>query len=750
MSEDRIPLKAASADCIAEVLLDQNLEKPLDYSIPAQFIGRIHPGLRVEVPVRSQIKKGTVSLIKNATDREVRPLSGLLAEEASLTEPLWKLAQWMSRYYSCPLQRVLKQLTPPGIRNDVRSKIALRASLAIPHADAIALAAELRVKHSAQAAALDALLAASHPLVLAELIRDLKLSRAVFTSLVKKKAIRLEAIAEDLLDEVDFFSTKPKILTDEQALCLEKIANSLNRQSFAAHLIYGVTGSGKTEIYLQAIQKTLDLGKSALLLVPEIALTSQTIECFRARFGLKLAIFHHRRSLGERASAWEALRKGEIKIAIGARSAIFSPAKNLGLIVIDEEHDSSYKQTEEMPTYHARDVAVMRAKMENAVVVLGSATPSLESYYNAQSGKYQLSVLQKRAAQASLPTVQIVDMKTAFQRSGGFTHFSQELLDAIHDCCEKGEQTLLLLNRRGFHRMQFCAECRHIAKCPHCDLSLTFHREANELRCHLCNYQTPQLRECPVCRSSSSLEFRGFGTEHVERSLHAIFPNIRTLRMDRDTTRRKESHDDLFKQFRANKADVLIGTQMIAKGFHFPSVTLVGILNADASLQIPDYRSSESLFQLLIQTSGRAGRADLSGKVILQTFLPDHPIFSLAAKQDFTAFYQKELEERRLFAFPPFCRLIKIIFIGSDEAKTSAAAHSFYQALIERAPKEAAFYPPLPSGHPKVKDRYRFQFLIKTTHIQSLSEQIMALRNSLARSREMAILVDIDPTSTFF
>ena len=745
MSKDRIACLN-----IAEVLLDQNLEKHLDYLIPPELLLQARAGLRVEVPIKSQMKKGTISLIKSESSRSLRPLSRLLPEDSSLPESLWKLAQWMARYYCCPLQRVIKHLTPPSIRKDVRPKILMRAALAISHAAAIELCTKLRAKQSQQALILEALLAAPRPIALAQLVHDLQLSRAPFVALVKKKAIRLEAIAEDLLFEADFFSTTPKILNAEQADCLEKIRSSLIQGSFAAHLIHGVTGSGKTEIYLQAIQKTLELGKSAILLVPEIALTSQTIECFRARFGLKMAILHHRRSLGERTAAWESLRNGSVKIAIGARSAVFSPAQNVGLIIIDEEHDNSYKQTEEMPTYHARDIAVIRAKIENAVVVLGSATPALESYYNAKIGKYQLSVLQSRATSAPLPKVHIVDMKIAFQRSGGFTHFSQELLDAVKDRIEKGEQTLLLLNRRGFHRMQLCAECRHIAKCPHCDLSLTFHRDAGELRCHLCNYLSPLMRECPACRSHSSLEFRGFGTEHVERSLHAIFPDIRTLRMDRDTTRGKESHDQLFKQFRAHKADVLIGTQMIAKGFHFPSVTLVGILNADASLQIPDYRSTESLFQLLIQVAGRAGRAELNGEVVLQTFLPDHPMLRLAANQDYTTFYERELEERRLFSFPPFCRLIKIVFCGPNELETSQIAASFYQSLLEKAPQDTKLLPPLPSGHPKVKDNYRFQFLIKTNHVQHLSERIMAIRAALPLPRKVSLLVDIDPISTFF
>lgn len=750
MSQDSVTLDSAPLPKVAQVLLDQNLKKPLDYEVPFEFRSQIRVGMRVEVPIRNSFKQGTVSELKNNSDCKLRPISRLISEKSSLPPSLWKLAEWISHYYCCPMQRSLKPLTPPSIRKEIQPRSIKRIALAITKNETIDLIPQLRSKNSHQALVLETLLKAPRPLTVPQLMQELKISRAPVESLVKKKILRLDAVEDEDLSNADFFTTSAKKLNIEQKECLEKIQNSLSQGRFAAHLIHGVTGSGKTEIYLQAIQYTLDLGKSALLLVPEIALTSQTIERFRARFGLKLAILHHRRSLGERTAAWESLRSGEVKVAIGARSAIFSPAQNVGLIIIDEEHDSSYKQSEEMPTYHARDVAVMRAKIENAVVVLGSATPSLESYYNAQIGKYILSNLTTRATAALLPTVRIIDMKTAMERSGGFTHFSQELLDAIKDRTAKGEQTLLLLNRRGFHRMQLCASCRHIVKCPHCDLSLTFHRNANELRCHLCNFQTAPLKNCPSCKSPASMEFRGFGTEHVERSLHAVFPEIRTLRMDRDTTRTKDSHEELFKEFRAHKADVLIGTQMIAKGFHFPSVTLVGVLNADASLQIPDYRSSESVFQLLTQVAGRAGRAELAGEVVLQTFLPKHPLLQLAATQDYAAFYQSEIEERRLFSFPPFCRIIKIVFSGPDEELTAKTIESFRQMLVERAPQETTFLPSVPSGHLKIKDLYRYQFLLKTTQVPILSKTIFTLAASFSLPRKISFLIDVDPISTFF
>ena len=729
---------------IAEVLLDQSLQKPLDYAIPLELQGKIQIGMRVEVPIQKGHRLGTISLLKQSSPFTVRPIARLLQGD-TLADPLWNLADWIARYYCCSMQRALKCLTPPHVRKETQLKTKLRASLAITHEEALKIASS----GGPQGAIVEALLNAPKPPAVADLLKALNLSRSPLETLVKKQIVRVEPIAELSIDETEFFPTHAKKLNTEQQSALDHIAKDLETNLFSTHLLYGVTGSGKTEVYLQAIQKALDLGKGALLLVPEIALTAQTIERFRARFGLKIAILHHRRSIQERASAWKGLQSGEIKIAIGARSAIFSPVQNLGLILIDEEHDSSYKQTEESPTYHARDVAVMRAKLEKAVVVLGSATPSLESFANAKSGKYHLHTLASRATNAALPEVRIIDLKRAMDQNGGFTHFAPELLDGIRDRAAKGEQTLLLLNKRGYHRMQLCKECKSIVKCPHCDLSLTYHRESNELRCHLCDHTTFPQKACASCGASATLEFKGFGTEHAERSLHAILPSIRTLRMDRDTTRKKNSHEEIFQAFRSHKADVLIGTQMIAKGFHFPSVTLVGVLNADASLQIPDFRASESIFQLITQAAGRSGRADLPGEVILQTFLPDHPLLALAARQDYLAFYESETNDRKLFDFPPFCRLIKLVFYGKNAEEVCSAGESFRKALIESG-MSGEILPLVPSGHPKIKDNYYYQFIIKTLKTAALSRQIAILQMTHPIPRNVANLIDIDPISTFF
>lgn len=728
-----------------EVLLDQNFSKPLDYAVPEEMRNEIQVGARVEVPLKSTLKKGTIWTIKQKSLwPDPKPLSRLISPHAALSPLLWKLAEWMSHYYAAPMQRVLKCFIPPNIRKEVNPKKKLKISLLKTRNETIRLCEEIRQKSPLQASLLDQLLKAEKGLFL----HQLKVPKSSLKKLLDQKWIEIQAItsSEDLMLEEEFFPTKAKTLNPEQQKCLSTIEQSLCKKQFEAHLIQGITGSGKTEIYLQAIQKVLDANQSAILLVPEISLTSQTIERFRSRFQEKIAILHHQRSLGERSVAWEDLRSGKARLVIGARSALFCPIQNLGLIIVDEEHDSSYKQSEEAPCYHARDVAVMRAHLENAVILLGSATPSIESRYNAQIGKYKHHFLNIRATSASLSPVQIVDMKRAFERTGGFTHFSPELLEGIEKRVKKGEQTLLFLNRRGYHRMQICGKCRTIAKCPHCDLSLTFHRDANHLKCHLCEYQSPLHRHCPACNASETLEFKGFGTEHVERSLHAIFPEIRTLRMDRDTTRQKNSHEELFKQFRSHKADVLIGTQMIAKGFHFPSVTLVGVLNPDSGLAIPDFRSPEQTFQVLTQVAGRAGRSSLAGEVILQTFLPDHPVLSLAASQNFEEFYKEALEERRQFHYPPFCRLIKVIFTSTEAKKAEESAQAIYDQLIPLIPPQTQLLPVVPAGHPKIKDLYRYQFLIKTLSVRPLSTLLLHLKTK----NKSEFKIDVDPLSTFF
>jgi len=734
-------------DQFAAVILDKGLDQPLDYGVQTP----ITIGTRVLVPVQNSLRKGTVVALKEKPSvSKVQPIKEILSEESLISPELFGLAEWMSRYYCTSFRKVLKVLLPATIRKETQEKKQLFVQRLLPPKQIRDLAVSLRKKHPSQAKVLDILIKKPKGILLTELLDLSGTSKSPVSSLEKEKVLSVEALQIDRspLEDMEFFPTKPKVLKAEQKEALDKIISDL--KTFKTHLIHGVTGSGKTEIYLQAIRAARKLDLGVILLVPEIALTSQTIERLKSRFSEKMGILHHRLSDGERFDIWHGIRKGDIKIVVGARSAIFSPLKNLGLIIVDEEHESSYKQTDEEPCYHARDVAIMRGKMEQATVVLGSATPSLESYANAKSGKYLLSTLKTRATNASLPKVKIIDMKTEYAKSEGFTLFCSDLIDGIKDRLKKGEQILLFLNRRGYHTFQMCASCGESVKCPHCSVSLTFHKKTNHLACHLCSYVlAPPPVQCPVCKGTATLNFKGVGTEQVERTLHALFPDIRTLRMDADTTRHKGSHDLLFKQFKSGKADALIGTQMIAKGLHFPAVTLVGVLNSDGALNLPDFRASENVFQLLTQVAGRSGRGDLKGEVIIQTSLKGHPIFHHASTEDYTSFYQEEIEVRELFTFPPFTRFAKLIFSGKNEGHVKQYAEAYYEALVKKLPSSYTLYPVIPSGYAKIKDKFRFKLLIKGKNPLFLSKILHETRNTVYLPRSIRLLIDIDPISTF-
>jgi len=731
----------------ASVVLDTHIDKVLDYSVPSSLLTILKPGARIETTLRGRKMRGYIYALKDDSDvPRVKPLLGVLPENTWIRPELFKLGLWMAKYYIASLDQVFKCMIPPSIRKEVKARTKIYLSLGKTKQTLIEAVKDLRRTFPAQSAALEYLLkengAYQH-----DLTEELKISKSPIDTLLKKKLIKSKKIeASDSLFE-NYFETKPKTLKKEQQKAFEEIGKTLDEKKFQVHLLHGITGSGKTEVYMQLMQKAIDQGQSVIVLVPEVALTSQLIEKFRARFKEPIAILHHKRSLGERSSDWSKILEGKAPIVLGARSAIFSPAKDLGLIIIDEEHDSSYKQTEEAPCYQARDVAIMRAKMQNACVVLGSATPSLESFYKAEKGKYALSSMTKRAANASLPKVKILDMVKEYEKNGGYTHFSNDLLEGIKTRYQKGEQTLLFLNRRGFHASQACTSCSNIISCPHCDISLTYHKKENILRCHLCDYYLPSPRNCPSCSSLDTFKFKGFGTEHIERSLNAILPDIRTLRMDRDTTRKKTSHEDLFDAFRSGKADVLIGTQMIAKGFHFPSVSLVGVLNSDGALSIPDFRAPENVFQLITQVAGRAGREEIDGEVIIQTRMPQHPVIKLAMNQDYLNFYKEELESRKLFLFPPFSRMIKLTFSSTNEKGAKQIAEHFREEVLKNLSPGDKIHPVIPAIHAKVKDRFRFQFLIRSQKMLKLIENVTHVKAHFQIPSKVRLLIDVDPTS---
>ncbi len=738
----------------ASVITDLSIDKLLDYGVLPEQLPQLFPGTRVEVSLRGRACGGYVHSIKTeASFPRVQPISRILSEQSLITKDLFELALWMSKYYCTPLSSVLQIMVPSSVRKDGKHKEQLFVMRGKTREALIDHCKKIREKHPAQADVLDTMLKVTKGLLLSELMEEASVSRSPIDTLAKQGYLRLDNIRIDrspLIDE-EYFISKPKTLNPEQQTAFDSIQNALQEKSFQTFLLHGVTGSGKTEIYLQAIKTALDQGRGSLMLVPEISLTAQTIDRFRSRFENQIAILHHRLSQGERFDEWHKIHRGEAKIVIGARSAVFSPIQNLGLIIVDEEHEASYKQSEGSPCYHARDVAVMRGKLNSGTVILGTATPSLESYYNASTGKYTLCTLKNRAAEAQMPRYTIVDMNREFEKAKRSTLFSEQLISSIAKRQESGEQTILFLNRRGYHSTLFCKGCNNPVRCKHCDISLTFHLGENTLACHLCGFSmNPPPSCCPTCKSHETMKYRGVGTELVEKALHAILPNIRSIRVDADTTKHKGSHNLLLRQFGSGKADVLIGTQMIAKGLHFPEVTLVGILNSDTALNIPDFRASETAFQIITQVAGRTGRGTTPGEVIIQTCMPDNPTIAFAAAQNYEAFYNSEIESRKLFGYPPFSSLVKISFSGKDLRQTRQTAEAVREHLSASLANTCHLHPIVPSGHAKVKDHYQFQLLLRTRSIYQVCEAWQNTKATLKLPRAVHTLLDVNPLSTYF
>ncbi|HXS68228.1 MAG TPA: primosomal protein N', partial [Candidatus Polarisedimenticolia bacterium] len=534
-------------------------------------------------------------------------------------------------------------------------------------------------------------------------------------------------------------------------------------------LLHGVTGSGKTEVYLQAIAHALEQGKGAIVLVPEISLTPQTVERFKARFSsgnlqTLVAVLHSHLSAGERHDEWHKIRQGRARIVIGARSAIFAPVDPLGLIIVDEEHEHTYKQ-EESPRYHARDVAIMRGQMEGAPVVLGSATPSLETYFNCRKGKYALLELPERVDDQKMPHVRVIDMRQAALREKGTPIFSPQLKEAITQRLERGEQTILFLNRRGYSSSLQCPKCGHVCGCPNCSISLTYHRLEQKLACHICGHSEKVPALCPneSCKNPA-IRFAGTGTQRVEETLAKLFPDARVHRMDADTMKRKDDYRKILGDFRAGKIDILVGTQMIAKGLHFPNVTLVGIIFADLALHQPDFRAGERTFQLLTQVAGRAGRGDIEGEVVVQAFTPFHPAIQFARRHDFQGFYEQELEFREQLKYPPLGRVALLTLKGRNEEKVKFSAEHLKKVLESKvqSPKSKVAQPeetldlrhwtsdltisgPAPAPLLRAETFYRYQIMLRTSRMSTLSRELAKIVESLALPEDVTLAVDIDP-----
>jgi primosomal protein N' (replication factor Y) len=749
---------------VARVTLEIALRKEFDYAIPPELAERIDVGTRVKVPFGPRQVNGVVTeLIEESTHTNLREIVKIIGTPSMVTPQVLKLARWIGDYYCCAPEIALKSVLPEAVRKeDAKFKEHLFVRLCPAHGETPKLTKRQQ-----------------DILNVMEEWRELPLQRLLTLTGATPATIRkledkgLITIAPEI-DERDPYAkeeilpTLPLELNAEQAKALERIkaaydvetkgrgdkdANGGNLQvPKSAFLLHGVTGSGKTEIYLQAIAHALEQGKGAIVLVPEISLTPQTVERFKARFSsgplrTLVAVLHSHLSAGERHDEWHKIRQGRARIVIGARSAIFAPVHPLGLIIVDEEHEHSYKQ-EESPRYHARDVAVVRGQMEGAVVVLGSATPSMESFHNAKRGKYELLELTLRVDNQKMPVVRVVDMRAEGRKQKGIPIFSTQLKEAITQRLERKEQTILFLNRRGYSTSLQCPDCGYVAECPNCSVSLTFHRRAAILLCHICGHSAKAPVACPEPKcGKSGIRYAGLGTEKVEDTLVKLFPHARITRMDSDTLKKKDDFRRILGDFRVGKIDILVGTQMIAKGLHFPNVTLVGIIYADLSLHIPDFRAGERTFQLITQVAGRAGRGDVEGEVFVQAFTPFHPAIQYARRHDFVGFYDQEIEFREQLKYPPLARIALLTLKGRNEEKVKLSAEHVRTELEKLVGTSAdlVIAGPAPAPLARAETFYRYQLMLRTRGMSKLSRAIAQLQTTLSLPDDVQMAVDIDP-----
>jgi primosomal protein N' (replication factor Y) len=734
------------------VIIDRAIHRELDYAVPEGLMGRIGVGSRVRVPFRDKSALATVVAVTEQSDAKgIRPIEALVGEAPILSEQLLELARWIGAYYSCPIETVMRSLLPQVIR---RAQVSWKKQLFVQPIREIddGELEKLRKRAPRQAELLEAIAQIKSPTRASQLLRQTSLDNQTLRALVKRGLVELreEAVVRDPHAGEQFIATSNLILNEEQSRALNEIVQALgSAENVRPILLHGVTGSGKTEIYLQAIRATLDRGRTAIVLVPEISLTPQTVERFKGRFADRddaVAVLHSHLSEGERHDEWHKIHSGRARIVIGARSAIFAPLKNLGLIVVDEEHETTYKQ-EEAPRYHARDVAVVRAKIEKCVAVLGSATPSLESYHNAAIGKYRLITLTRRIDEKQMPLMRIVDLRQERRKEKAATILSEKLRTAVADRLEKREQTILFLNRRGFSTSLLCSSCGEARNCPNCSVALTFHRHpaiAGRLSCHLCGHTAAVPKKCPAC-GQDALIYAGFGTEKVESIVSQIFPKAIVRRMDADSMTRKEAYRETLKSFRTGKIDILVGTQMIAKGLHFPNVTLVGIINADLALHLPDFRAGERTFQLLTQVAGRAGRGETPGEVFVQTYTPFSPSIQFARHHDFTGYFQQELEFRERCAFPPFKHAMLITVRSAHEGRAKLSAETLQRRLKEALPEEFILGDATPAPLEKLQSQFRFHVLIRGEAILRLSRLARETIDKLPLPEDVNVTVDVDP-----
>lgn len=748
------------SDVYADVIVDishEKVDRPFQYKIPASFTGKIEPGMCVRVPFGrgNKLLKAYVLRVTEVPDYEIdkiKEIAEMIPAGVSVESNQIKLATWMHKQYGCTMIQALKTVLPAKQAVKALEKKCVRL---LPEAsEAAELLEECNRKHrTARARLLQALLT-NRELPYEWVTHELQIAGTTLKSMARDGMI--EVIGESYYrnpvkdrEEQD----RPVILSPEQREIVKNITEEYEQGKRGTYLIHGVTGSGKTEVYMALIQNVIAKGQQAIVLIPEIALTYQTVLRFYRKFGNRVSVMNSTLSYGEKYDQCERARTGEIDVIIGPRSALFTPFPNIGLIIMDEEQENSYK-SENTPKYHAREVAEKIAEIYHASVVLGSATPSLEAYYQAKKGAYKLFTLKQRVAGGNLPSVYTIDLREEL-KAGNRSIFSTKLQELIQDRLEKKEQMMLFLNRRGYAGFISCRACGHVMKCPHCEVSLSEHKNG-KLVCHYCGYETAAVKICPSCGSKYILGFKA-GTQQIVEKLRQKYPGIRVLRMDADTTRTKDSYEQILSAFERGEADVLVGTQMIVKGHDFPKVTLVGILAADLSLSVNDYRGGERTFQLLTQAAGRAGRGSRPGEVVIQTYQPEHYSIVHAAEQDYEGFYEEEILYREMLRYPPVSHMLAVMITAGEEEKGRELADKLaqtaksYADCKEPIAKRLLVIGPGAAVISKIKDVYRFVFYIKYEKREKLMEirEVLEQEASGLQVRTAGVQFDMNPINPY-
>ena len=745
-----------TAPRFVEVALPLPVFQTFTYAVDREPAHPLVPGTRVIVPVRKRRAVGICLGTSDAASVKARPILDVPDREPVFSEQMLALCRWIAEYYVVPLGVVLRAAMPSALAGAARptpEQRTERIAVLTRRLPSLELRDRTFGRALKQRALYELLESLGGRSPAAHLMEHLAVSRGVLDALVEKELMTLQ---ESVVQRDPFALRRPlaaerHVPSAPQRSAIDTLVSAQPGEVF---LLHGVTGSGKTLVYIELLREIVDgRGQTAIVLVPEIALTPQTVDRFRAVFGDRIAVLHSALSDGERYDAWLALKRGEKRIAVGARSAIFAPLANLGAVIVDEEHEGSYKNGE-TPRYHAREVSVVRAREEGAIVVLGSATPSLESWHNTESGKYTLLTLPERVGAGRMPSVDVVDLRRkGHEITSEFSSVVGERLErALHERLEREEQSILLLNRRGYASFVQCGDCGYVVSCPNCSITLTYHRAPERLICHYCLHQTPLVTRCVRC-GGSTVRQRGLGTQQVERLLGERWPAARIARMDVDTTSGKWAHAEILDRVGRGEVDILLGTQMIAKGLDFPNVTLVGVVDADVGINLPDFRASERSFQLLSQVAGRAGRGPKGGSVIIQTRVPSHHAVRCAITHDYAAFVAEEIPARRTPVYPPHTRLVNVIVSGLAEepaADVAIAAADWLRQLIASAPDlPVTVVGAAPCPIDRIKRRWRWHFLLKSDHAGSLTRvaRYFLERFEVPTAHDMRVVIDRDPVS---